>query len=90
MFTRFSRSWALIKASGAVLRQDKELLLFPFFSAIATLLVSASFIVPLILTGAFERMDQGSEVPYMVLPSCSTWSSTSSSSSSTRRWSARP
>ena len=66
MFTRFSRSWALIKASGAVLRQDKELLLFPFFSAIATLLVSASFIVPLILTGAIEQMDQGSEVPYMI------------------------
>ena len=55
MFTRFSRSWELIKASGAALRQDKELLLFPFFSAVATLLVSASFIVPLILTGAFER-----------------------------------
>lgn len=64
---RFSRSWALIKASGAVLRQDKELLLFPFFSAIATLLVSASFILPLILTGAFERMDgQGPDGPAMV------------------------
>jgi hypothetical protein len=48
MFARFSRSWELIKASGAVLRQDKELLLFPFFAAIATLIVAASFIVPLI------------------------------------------
>jgi hypothetical protein len=66
MFTRFSRSWELIKASGAVLRQDKELLLFPFFSAIATLLVSASFIVPLLLTGAIEQMDQSSQVPYMI------------------------
>ncbi len=67
MFTRFSRSWELIKASGAVLRQDKELLLFPFFSAIATLLVSASFIVPLILTGAFERsIAPGDETAYMV------------------------
>lgn len=64
---RFSRSWELIKASGAVLRQDKELLLFPFFSAIATLLVSASFILPLVLTGAFERMDgQGPDAPAMV------------------------
>jgi hypothetical protein len=63
MFTRFSRSWELIKASGAVLRQDKELLLFPFFSAVATLLVAASFIGPLILTGAFERSVQpGDEV----------------------------
>jgi hypothetical protein len=57
----------LIKASGAVLRQDKELLLFPFFSAIATLLVSASFILPLILTGAFERMGgEGPDAPAMV------------------------
>src|SRR4030095_3079073 len=67
MFTRFSRSWELIKASGAVLRQDKELLLFPFFSAIATLVVSASFIVPLVMTGAFEQSNvQGSEAPYLV------------------------
>jgi hypothetical protein len=67
MFTRFSRSWALIKASGAVLRQDKELLLFPCFSAIATLLVFASFIVPLIVTGAFEQMNPDeSQAPFMV------------------------
>jgi hypothetical protein len=67
MFTRFSRSWELIKASGAVLRQDKELLLFPFFSAIATLLVFASFIVPLLVTGAFEQMNPDeSQAPFMV------------------------
>jgi len=67
MFKRISRSWELIKASGAVLRQDKELLLFPFFSAVATLIVSASFIVPLILTGAFERsIAPGDETSYMV------------------------
>jgi Family of unknown function (DUF6159) len=66
MFTRFSRSWELIKASGAVLRQDKELLLFPLFSAMATLVVSASFIVPLILTGAFERsIASGDETAFM-------------------------
>jgi Family of unknown function (DUF6159) len=55
MFARFSRSWELVKASGAILRQDKELLLFPFFAAIAALLVAASFIVPLLLSGAFEQ-----------------------------------
>jgi hypothetical protein len=64
---RFSRSWELIKASGAVLRQDKELLLLPFFSAIVTVLVSASFILPLVLTGAFERMGaEGAAGPAMV------------------------
>jgi len=67
MFTRLSRSWELIKASGAVLRQDKELLLFPLFSSIATLLVAATFIVPLILTGTFERsIAPGDETTYMV------------------------
>jgi hypothetical protein len=55
MFERFSRSWELIKASGAVLRQDRELLLFPFFSAIATLAVAASFVLPLVMTGALEQ-----------------------------------
>ncbi|HEU4485549.1 MAG TPA: DUF6159 family protein [Povalibacter sp.] len=60
MLERFSRSLALIRASGAVLRQDKELLLFPFFSAIAVLLVSASFIVPLLVTGSMERMAEHS------------------------------
>ncbi|WP_116812382.1 DUF6159 family protein [Steroidobacter cummioxidans] len=55
MFARFSRSWQLVKASGTVLRQDKELLLFPLFSAIATLLVAVSFIVPLMFTGAFQE-----------------------------------
>jgi hypothetical protein len=67
MFARLSRSWELIKASGAVLRQDKELLLFPLFSSIATLIVAATFIVPLILTGTFERsIEPGDETAYMV------------------------
>jgi hypothetical protein len=58
MFTRFSRSWALIKASGAVLRQDKELLVFPLFSAIASIVLIASFAIPLILAeGSFESQD---------------------------------
>lgn len=55
MFERFSRSWQLVKASGTVLRQDKELLLFPLFSAIAMILVSASFIIPLVAGGAFAE-----------------------------------
>ena len=55
MFARFSRSWQLVKASGTILRQDKELLLFPLFSAVATLLVAASFILPLMASGAFEE-----------------------------------
>jgi hypothetical protein len=58
MFTRFSRSWALIKASGAVLRQDKELLVFPLFSGIASIALISSFAIPLFLAeGSFESQD---------------------------------
>ncbi|HKE95925.1 MAG TPA: DUF6159 family protein [Povalibacter sp.] len=68
MFTRLSRSWELIKASGTVLRQDKELLVFPFLSAIATLLVIASFAIPLIVTGALDRPEgQPPDAGLMVL-----------------------
>ena len=36
MFDKFSRSWELVKASAAVLRSDKELMVFPVVSAVAT------------------------------------------------------
>lgn len=61
MFERFARSWSLIKASASVLRQDKELLLFPLLSSIATLLVAAAFILPALGLGALDglqRMDE--------------------------------
>jgi hypothetical protein len=46
MAGKFARSWALMKASAAVLRSDKSLLIFPLLSGICTLLVAASFLVP--------------------------------------------
>lgn len=58
MFERFSRSWEIIKASGQVLRQDRELLLFPFFSGLASLFLIASFIVPLAASGALESVSE--------------------------------
>ena len=48
MFERFSRSWALIKASASVLQKDKELLVFPAVSSVAAIVVAASFLGPLI------------------------------------------
>lgn len=51
MFERFSRSWSLVKASAAVLRQDKELLVFPLVSSVVMLLVIASFVAPVIAAG---------------------------------------
>ncbi len=55
MFERFSRSWSLIKASADVRRQDKELLVFPLVSTIATLIVAASFVLPALGMGLFEE-----------------------------------
>jgi len=46
MFERISRSYRLFKECINVLMQDKEMLLFPIFSAIFTLLVVLSFIIP--------------------------------------------
>lgn len=43
MFSRFSRSWELVKVSLNVLKKDKELLIFPLFSSIAAVAVVASF-----------------------------------------------
>src|SRR5688572_5672483 len=54
MFDKFSRSWTLVKASAAVLRSDKELLLFPVLSGIAAMIVVATFLVPAFALRVFE------------------------------------
>ena len=46
MAGKFARSWALMKASADVLRSDKSLLVFPLLSGLCTLLVAASFLIP--------------------------------------------
>ena len=56
MFEKFSRSWELVKASAAVLRSDRELMLFPVISTIATLVVLATFALP---TFAWRVFDGG-------------------------------
>jgi hypothetical protein len=55
MIEKFKRSWSLVKASWGVLQQDKEMLVFPLLSMLAMLAVVASFVVPFIATGAYER-----------------------------------
>ncbi|MGY3041301.1 hypothetical protein ACVWWQ_002933 [Rhodanobacter sp. TND4EL1] len=69
MAGKFARSWALMKASAAVLRSDKSLLLFPLLSGVCTLLVAASFLIPVgmmvfggahVGEGMHERMSVGS------------------------------
>lgn len=51
MFDKLAHSWELVKASATVLDADRKLLLFPLLSAICTLLVAASFFVPVFVLG---------------------------------------
>lgn len=55
MFERLSRSWSLVKASASVLRSDKELMLFPVMSGLATLAVLATFLVPALALNVFDH-----------------------------------
>ena len=57
---RFRRSLALLKASWAVLSNDKELLWLPVISGICSLIVAASFGVPIFLTSNDTTTSSGS------------------------------
>ena len=59
MFARIRNSWALIKASAAVLRADKELIVFPIVSAVGVLVVTASFALPMVLAGFIDALFEG-------------------------------
>ncbi len=60
MFERLSRSWQLVRASAAILQQDRKLLLFPLISSMAMLAVLASFVIPVLGWMAFgSRSGQG-------------------------------
>ena len=48
-FQRLSNGWQVAMQSWAVLRQDKQLVLFPILSGLAALLVLASFALPAFL-----------------------------------------
>lgn len=60
MFTRFSRSWALAKASGELLMADRKLLVFPLLSGLCTLVVCASFVLPVLAAAGLFRHGGGS------------------------------
>jgi hypothetical protein len=52
---RIQNSLALARESWRVLKTDKELLVLPVISGIASMIVAASFVVPLVVTAGFER-----------------------------------
>src|SRR5215213_2557852 len=59
MFERMSRSWELVKASWAILRADKELIVFPIVSMIGMVIVTIAFIIPSIAAGVFDSVASG-------------------------------
>jgi hypothetical protein len=61
MAGKFSRSLALAQASWSVVRADKELLLLPFMSVLALLLLIGSFVVPAAALGAFSPAATGGD-----------------------------
>jgi len=64
MAGRIANSFALVKASANVLKQDKELLVFPLMSSIATVLVVASFIAPMFMVGP-ALLGENGEASYL-------------------------
>ncbi len=56
MAGKFAASWSLVKASAAVLKSDRELLVFPLLSGLATLLVVASFALPFLAAGGLLHL----------------------------------
>jgi len=63
MFEKISRSWTLVKASAAVLQEDRKLLVYPALSALCTVIVAASFLVPAAFAGVFTRQMSGHFTP---------------------------
>lgn len=59
MFATIGRTWRLTKSSWQVLRQDKELLLFPLASAIGVIALLAIFGAIGAVTGSLDRIDAG-------------------------------
>jgi hypothetical protein len=59
MFDRIGNSWDLIKASAAVLRKDRELVIFPIVSMVASIILMVSFALPMWFSGAFESIERG-------------------------------
>jgi hypothetical protein len=50
MFETFSRSWLLVKDSFQVLKDEKEIALFPVISAIASMLLFSAFVLQVLLS----------------------------------------
>ena len=66
MFDRLGRSWSLIKASAAIVRSNKSLLLFPIVSGIATIVIVVLFLLPLADGWDLDRSSSAGETTIYV------------------------
>jgi len=55
---KFERSWQIMRASWDVLRQDREILVFPALSGIALILILVSFAVPIFALGGIDTVQR--------------------------------
>ncbi|HXX93238.1 MAG TPA: DUF6159 family protein [Planctomycetota bacterium] len=56
MFERISNSFALVRHSWAILKKDKEILVFPVLSGLSSMAAAASFIIPVFVLSHHEEM----------------------------------
>ncbi len=61
MIEKLSNSWKLFKASLGVLAPDKELLIFPIFSGIGTIIITATFFLPFIFAQGLDGVFLGKD-----------------------------
>ena len=64
---RIGRTFELARASWAVLRHDKELVLLPALSLLATVAVAATFLIPILSGGDSGALDDPGTTGYVVL-----------------------
>jgi hypothetical protein len=64
---RIRNSWELAKASWEVLKHDKELVVLPVISAVASLIVAATFVVPLWATEGLDTEGSMGPLTYVLL-----------------------
>src|SRR6056297_75856 len=53
---RIKRSWELAKASLEVLKQDKELLIFPLISAVVMFFITLTFLIPTLVGNVLDSI----------------------------------
>ncbi len=64
---RISNTIELAKSSWKVLKADKELLALPVMSAVATLIVGATFLIPMFIATGIEAVDSPGPFEYVLL-----------------------